>query len=103
LPCKSINLVDATLRDSLKRVVTRSNGGNMKKSKGLSVYIAIKRIVMAMVMFSARRKSKSIEGNGIIITTRIVTTPMTVIISLTDVELAFDFTTCSIYISLKTI
>ena len=100
MPCKRINLVDATFKDNLKRVVTRSKGGNMKKSKGLSVYIEIKRMVMARVMFSARRKSRRMGGNGMIITTRIVTTPITVRISLKDAKFDFDEITCSIDISL---
>jgi hypothetical protein len=62
----------------------------MEKSRAFTVYMAIKRIVIARVIFMARKKSRSIEGNGIIITTRIVTTPMTVIISLAEANLDLD-------------
>ena len=68
----------------------------MEKSRGLSEYMAIRRIVIARVIFSARRKSRSIGGSGIIITTRTVTTPTTVSISLTVAGLDFDLTTSSI-------
>ncbi|MBA7687765.1 hypothetical protein ES703_96237 [subsurface metagenome] len=96
MPCISINRVDATFRESLKRVVTRSREGNMEKSRGFSVYMAIRRIVIARVIFRARRKSRSIVGKGMIITTRIVTTPTTVSISLTVAGVDFDLKASSI-------
>ena len=72
----------------------------MEKSRDFTVYMAIKRIVIAMVIFRARRKSRSIGGNGIIMTPRIVTTPMTVMISLTAAILNFDFMISSIVSSM---
>jgi len=90
--------VEATLRESLKRVVIKSNDGNMEKSRALIVYMAIRRMVMERVILRARRKSRSMGGNGMIITTRIVTTPMTVIISLTVVAPEFDLKSSSILI-----
>jgi hypothetical protein len=44
--------------------------------------MAMRRIVIESVIFSAKRKSRIIGGNGIIITTRTVITPITVNISL---------------------
>ena len=66
----------------------------MEKSKGLSAYMAIRSIVIESVIFNARRKSRTIGGKGIIITTRTVTTPIMVIISLvgeTLSELSTEF------------
>jgi hypothetical protein len=86
------------LRDNLKRVVTNSNGGNIKKSNGAVVYMDINSMVIARVIFKARRKSRIIDGNGIIITTSTPTTPMTVITSLNVPGLILEFTTSSILI-----
>ncbi len=89
MPCNRINRVDATLRESLKRVVTRSKDGKIEKSRDLTVYMAMRSIVMERVIFRARRKSSIKGGSGIIITTRIVITPTTVIISPTAPGLDF--------------
>jgi hypothetical protein len=83
LPCNRINRVDATFRESLKRVVTRSKDGKIEKSRDFTVYMAMRSIVIERVIFKARRKSSKKGGSGIIITTRMVITPTTVIISLT--------------------
>ena len=71
----------------------------MEKSKGFNVYIAIRRIVIESVIFRASRKSRSTVGKGIIITTRTVTTPITVSISLTMTGLDFDRRTSSIVLT----
>jgi len=70
----------------------------MEKSRGFSVYMAIRRIVIDSVIFRASRKSRSMVGKGIIITTRTVTTPITVSISLTMTGLDFDLKTSSIWV-----
>jgi hypothetical protein len=99
LPWRRIRRVDATFNESLKRVVTRRRDGKMEKSKAFIVYMAIKRMVIAMVIFKARKMSRTIDGKGIIITIRIVITPMTVPISLTEAVLDPDFIIFSIFFS----
>ncbi len=101
MPCNSINRVDATLRESLKRVVTRSKDGKIEKSRDFTVYMAMRSIVMERVIFRARRKSSIKGGSGIIITTRIVITPTTVIISLTAAGLDFVLNVSAIPFNLK--
>jgi hypothetical protein len=101
LPCNRINRVDATFRESLKRVVTRSKDGKMEKSNDFTVYMAMRSIVMERVMFRARRKSSNQGGKGIIITTRTVITPTTVIISLTEAGPGFVFNVSSIPFNLS--
>jgi hypothetical protein len=101
LPCNRINRVDATFRESLKRVVTRSKDGKIEKSRDFTVYMAMRSIVIERVIFRARRKSSKKVGSGIIITTRTVITPTTVIISLTAPELDFVLNVSAIPFNLK--
>ena len=72
----------------------------MEKSSGFSVYMAIRRIVMERVIFRARRKSRRIGGNGMIITTRTVTTPITVTISVKTRGSPFDLKASSILLTI---
>jgi len=75
----------------------------MEKSRGFSVYMAIRRIAIESVIFRASRKSRSMAGKGIIITTRTVTTPITVSISLTTTGLDFDRKTSSIILTVVSV
>ncbi|GAG83492.1 unnamed protein product [marine sediment metagenome] len=71
----------------------------MEKSRGFSVYMAIRRIVIERVIFRAKRKSRNIVGTGMIITARTITTPITISISLTMAGLDFDLKTSSIVLT----
>jgi len=71
----------------------------MEKSSGFSAYMAIRRIVIERVIFSAKRKSSSIRGNGMIITTRIVIIPITVSISLILPGFRFDPNVSAIFLT----
>ena len=101
MPCNRINRVDATFRESLKRVVTRSKDGKIEKSRDFTVYMAMRSIVMERVIFRARRKSSNQDGSGIIITTRTVITPTTIIISLTAAGIGFVLNVFAIPFNLK--
>ena len=89
--------MEATFKDNLKRVVISSNEGKIEKSNGLSVYMAINKMVMASVIFMANIKSRSKGGSGMIMTTRIPITPATVRISLVTIEFEFVFKMPSIF------
>jgi len=67
--------VDATFKESLNRVATNSTEGNMAKSKGLTVYMAIRITIIEKVILSANRKSSKKGGSGMIMTIKIATTP----------------------------
>jgi hypothetical protein len=70
-----MSLVEATFKESLNRVATNSTEGNMAKSKGLTVYMAIRITTIEKVMLSANRKSSKKGGSGMIITIKMATTP----------------------------
>src|SRR3972149_1186506 len=74
-PWRSMSLVDATLRASLKRVVTRSSTGNVEKSSGFLTYTATSRMIIAVVTLNVRRRSSARGGTGRIITKRMPTMP----------------------------
>ena len=75
LPCKRISRVEATFKESLKRVVTKSTEGNTEKSKGFKVYMPVSRMIRAKEMLKESRISKRKEGKGRIMTTKMATTP----------------------------
>ena len=54
----------------------------MAKSNGFTVYMAMRITMIENVIFKANRKSSRKGGNGIIITTKMPTTPNTMKVSL---------------------
>jgi len=74
LPVDRINRVEATLRPSLNKVITRSIPGKTEKSRTLFTYIETIRIIKARDIMPAKKISSKSGGKGIIMMTM---TPIT--------------------------
>jgi len=74
LPLSRMRRVEATFRESLKRVTVRRIEGKAEKSRGFKTYMDISMMMMEMVMLNDSMMSRASVGIGTIITIR---TPMT--------------------------
>jgi hypothetical protein len=70
-----MSLVEAILRDSLKRVITSNTDGNALNSSGFNEYIATRRMIRAKVILVANSISRIIDGSGTIIIVSVTTSP----------------------------
>lgn len=71
-PLLKIIRVVAIFKDSLKSVMISTKVGKVLRSVGRGMYIEIKIISTEMDIEIARKKSRTADGNGTIITTKIV-------------------------------
>jgi len=67
--------VDATFKESLKRVTIKSSPGKTENSRGWLIYMETIRIKRPIARFNAINRSITGDGNGKIITIRIAITP----------------------------
>ncbi|MBA7704123.1 hypothetical protein ES703_112923 [subsurface metagenome] len=82
LPCRSINLVEATLRERRNSVTKRSREGNVDNSRGSFEDKVIIKMASANDILQARSISNNIVGRGIKRVARTTTRPTTKIILL---------------------